>query len=164
MGKIKKKNYNFNSCFIVGVIAGILLGGVIMTTIISYKMDTLYENIAQLEYVINEKDAKLEKLEESINTMNFVLEDIQVIVDFKSKDIEDKIDKIEIEKVIKEKYTNLLGKEVNTIDPDLVIEVVDQRIFRLEGKEYKLLVNKLVLTETLKLWIEVGLVDEKFTE
>lgn len=164
MGKIKKKNYNFTSCFIVGVIAGILLGGVVMTTIISYKMDTLYENIAQLEYVINEKDAKLEKLEESINTMNFVLEDIQVIVDFKSKDIEDKIDKIEIEKVIKEKYTNLLGKEVNTIDPDLVIEVVDQRIFRLEGKEYKLLVNKLMLTETLKLWIEVGLVDEKFTE
>lgn len=159
MGKIKKNKSNFILCFLSGIIAGILVGIVAITTMVSYRMDRLYENIAQLENVINEKDAKLEKLEESINTMYFVLEDIQIVIEFIGEDVEDKIDKIEIEKAIKEKYVNLLGKEVKTIDPDLALEVVDGRILRLEGKEYRLQVGKLVLTEILKLWIEVELIE-----
>lgn len=164
MGKVRSKGLNLVFCFIVGMIVGGLIGIVAITTLVSYRMDGLYEKIASLENVINEKDAKLEKLEQSINTMYFVLEDIKVVTEIIGEDVEDNIDKIEIEKAIKEKYTNLLGKEVKTIDPDLVIEVIDKRIFKLEGKEYKLSVNKLVLTEIMKIWVDAKLVDGNIIE
>lgn len=157
MGKMKK-SYLLMS-FGVGLIAGILVGATVLTSLVSYRMDKLYENVANLEKVINEKDTKLKKLEESINTMYFVLQDIEVIIDFQGEDIEDHIDKIEIEKAIKDKYTELLGKEVKSIDPDLVVEVIEGRIFKLEGKEYRLRVIKLLVSEILKLWVEVQLME-----
>ncbi|NLX62102.1 MAG: hypothetical protein GXZ06_06260 [Tissierellia bacterium] len=144
-----------------GLLAGIVVGVLLITSLVSYRMDKLYENIAILEKEINEKDAKLKKLEESINTMYYVLQDIEIIVEFLEEEIEDQIDKIEIEKAIKEKYTELLGKEVKSIDSDLVVEVVDGRIFKLEGKEYRLRVKKLLLSEILKLWVEVQLLEKK---
>lgn len=157
MGKVKRKYFLIS--FGTGLIAGMLIGAIVLTIVVSYRMDKLYENIAALENVINEKDAKLKKLEESINTMYFVLQDIEIIIEFEGEDAGDEIDRIEIEKAIKEKYTELLGKEVKTIDPDLVVKVVDQRLFRLEEKEYRLRVSKLLLSETLKLWVEVQLVE-----
>lgn len=157
MGKMKKF-YHLIS-FGTGLISGILVGAIVLTSLVSYRMDKLYENIATLEITINEKDAKLKKLEESINTMYFVLQDIEIIVEFLGEESGDDIDRIEIEKAIKEKYTELLGKEVKSIDPNLVMEVVDGRIFKLEGKEYRLKVNKLILSEILKLWVEVQLME-----
>ncbi len=144
-----------------GLLAGIVVGVLLITSLVSYRMDKLYENIAILEKEINEKDAKLKKLEESINTMYYVLQDIEIIVEFLEEEIEDQIDKIEIEKAITEKYRELLGKEVKSIDSDLVVEVVDGRIFKLEGKEYRLRVKKLLLSEILKLWVEVQLLEKK---
>ncbi|HHV46273.1 MAG TPA: hypothetical protein GXX53_05190 [Tissierellia bacterium] len=157
MGKMKSKYFLIS--FGTGLIAGILIGATALTILVSYRMDKLYENLAALENVINEKDAKLKKLEESINTMYFVLQDIEIIVEFIGEDAGDEIDRIEIEKAIKEKYTELLGKEVKSIDPDLVVKVVDQRIFKLDEKEYRLRVSKLLLSETLKLWVEAQLVE-----
>jgi len=157
MGKIKGKYFLIS--FGTGLIAGILIGAIVLTMVVSYRMDKLYENVATLENIINEKDSKLKKLEESINTTYFVLQDIEIIIEFKGEEAEDEIDRIEIEKAIKEKYTELLGKEVKSIDPDLVVKVVDQRIFRLDEKEYILKVSKLLLSETLKLWVEVQLAE-----
>jgi len=153
------KSKYFLISFGTGLIAGILIGATALTILVSYRMDKLYENLAALENVINEKDAKLKKLEESINTMYFVLQDIEIIVEFIGEDAGDEIDRIEIEKAIKEKYTELLGKEVKSIDPDLVVKVVDHRIFKLDEKEYRLRVSKLLLSETLKLWVEAQLVE-----
>ena len=158
MGKMKKGYILFT--FLTGLIAGIIAGALLITSLVSYRMDKLYENLANLEKEISDRDAKLKKLEESINTMYFVLQDIEIVVEFSEEDMEDDMDKIEIEKAIKEKYTELLGKEVKSIDPDLVVKVIDGRIFKLEGKEYRLKVNKLLLSEILKLWVEVQLMEK----
>lgn len=163
MGKIRE-NFNYLLCFGTGMIVGVLIGAIGITTLVSYRMDTLYENIVNLEIAAKEKDAKLKKLEESINTMNLILEGIEVNIDFKGVDEENNIERIEIEKAIREKYANLIGREVKEIDPDLVTEVIDQRIFKLEGKEYKLRVRKLVLTEILRLWVDVELIDPDLSE
>ena len=67
----------------------------------------------------------------------------------------DELDEIEMKKHIKEKYLLLLGKKVEDIDADMVSEIIDKRIFKLKEKEYHLNVKKLIITETLKIWIEV---------
>jgi len=151
MEQIKKKNLKVVSCFIAGIITGVLIGGTVLSSIVSYRMDMFYEQIAYLENTIENKNVQLEKLEKSINNRNFILKDIEITLIFNGDDI----DKIEIEKSIKEKYSGLLGKEVKKIDADIIMKVVDTRILKIEDREYKLHVNKLILSETLKLQINV---------
>ncbi|MBU5676332.1 hypothetical protein KQI88_07875 [Alkaliphilus sp. MSJ-5] len=154
MGQLKNKGQKFILCFIAGLVTGILIGTAILSIIVSYRMDMHYKKIAYLETTIQDKNARLEKLEKSINTQNIILKDIEIILIFDGDEM-DEIDEIEIEKAIKEKYSTLLGKEVKNIDPDILIEVADKRILKIEDREYRLHINKLILTEILKIFIKV---------
>jgi len=139
----------------VGIITGILIGISILSIVVSYRMDTHYKEITYLKNTIQDKDARLEKLEKSINTQKVILKDIEVILNFGENKDGDEIDKIDIEKTIKEKYSTLLGKEVKNIDTDILIEVVDKRILKIDDKEYKMQVEKLIVTEILQIFIKV---------
>lgn len=140
-----------NFCFIAGLMIGIILGISVFSMLISYRIDKYHKEIAYLETTIEDKDDRLLKLENKINTQDIVLKDIEVILIFEG----DEIDKIDIEKVINQKYSGLLGKDVKSIDVDIISEVVDKRIMQIEDRSYQLYVNKLVLTETMKIWIKV---------
>lgn len=178
MGKLRKGTLKFLISFITGLICGILIGGSILAIIVSYRLDEQYTTITYLETTIENKDTRLKKLEESINTQELILKDVEVILNFaeippqgevkvqnidedKTEDMPedevDEIDRIDIEKNIKEKYNSLLGKEIKSIDTDIVLEVIDKRIFKIEEREYRLQVEKLILTETLILYINVEL-------
>ncbi len=155
MGKLKKHGYKYGLCFITGLIIGILIGASSLSILVSYRMDTCHHRIAYLESLIQEKNAQLEKLENTINTQNVVLKEIEVVLVFNG----DEIDKISIEKAVKEKYRSLLGKEIEKIDADIIMEVIDDRIFNIEERKYQLHVNKLILTETLKIWVEIETIE-----
>ncbi|NLL67283.1 MAG: hypothetical protein GX236_06250 [Clostridiaceae bacterium] len=150
--KIRINNYFLN--FFIGLIAGVIIGSVLACTLISYRIDAFYEKIAFLENTILEKNAKLDNLEKSINSNKFILKDIEVVLLFDEDDI-DHLEIIHIEKTVKEKYSILLGIEVKSIDPDIITLIVDKRILKMNGKEIQLHINKLKLTEVLKLWIDV---------
>lgn len=150
MAKVREKDYRL--CFTSGMVSGFLIGLIALTILVSHRMDEYYKSIVSLENIITDQKSKLEKLEERISTSNFVLRDIEIILSFNVDEI-DEIDKIDIEKSIKEKYTSLLGKEVHSIDVDILSEVIDKRIFKLDKKEYSLKVDKVVLTETLKIYV-----------
>lgn len=151
MEQLIKKGSQQKAVFAAGLLTGFLLGTALITTLVSYRMDESYKKIAYLETTIQDKDARLEKLEKAINTRNLILKSIEVSLVFDGDDM----DRLEIEKAIKEKYSALLGKEVESIDANLAAEVVDKRIFKLKDKEYQLHVSRLVLTEELKIWVKV---------
>jgi|SRR5680860_378665 len=151
MNRIKKKRLKPKFCFLAGILIGILIGTAAFNILVSYRMDQFYKRIAFLEQTVSDRNAVLDKFEKNINTRSLIIKGIEVVLVFDG----DEIDKILIEKIIKDKYGTLLGKEVKNIDPDLIIEVVDKRIFKIEDKEFKLRVKKLVLTELLKIWITV---------
>lgn len=157
MGKIKSKSYGFCICFITGLLVGTLIGTVTITILISYRMDQQYKKIIFLENTIQDRNEKLEKLESSINSYAVVLKNIEIHI-LDNKEI-DELDKIDIEKAIKEKYTTLLGKEVKTMDPDILVEVVDKRILKIDKKEYRVNIKKLILTESLKIYVDVRVVN-----
>ena len=136
---------------ITGFISGLFIGAAAISTLVSYRIDSYHARIRELEISVEDRDAQLEKLKESINKSRFVLKDIEIVLEYEG----DEIDRITIEKHIKNKYRNLLGKEVRNIDTDILIEVIDKRIFKLEERQYSLKVERLVLTEVLKLWISV---------
>lgn len=151
MNPVKNKGSKLKSCFIAGIIIGILIGTAAFNIFVSYRMDQLYKRIAFLEQIVQDKSTILEKFDKNINSWSLIIKSIEVVLVFDG----DEIDKLLIEKNIKDKYSTLLGKEVKKVDPDLIIEVVDKRIFKFDDKNYKLKVNKLLLTEILKIWVSV---------
>lgn len=151
MGQLKKHRFKYSFCFVTGLVIGILIGASVLCILVSYRMDMFHQRIAYLESMIQDKKAQLEQLEKTIDTRSLILKNIEIVLIFNG----DEIDKINIEKAVKEKYRSLLGKEVEKIDTDIVAEVVDNRIMNIEGRKYQLHVNKLVLTETLKICITI---------
>lgn len=142
-------------CLIAGIIIGIVAGTAVMVCIISYRMDGYYEEVRKLGNIIDDKDIRLKMLEESTNKKKFILKDIEVFFIYDG----DEIDKITLEKHVKGKYNYLLGKEVNSIDINMAAEVIDKRIFKIEEREYRLKVTRLLLAETLRIWIEINMGD-----
>lgn len=161
MGKVRKKVYLFIICFITGLLWGVIIGAVSISSLVSFRMDSFYERIAYLENTITDKDEKLAKLEKSINNANIILKDIEVILEFVGVNEEqlNQIDNIEIKKSIKEKFRSSLGKEIKSLDADILLEVIDKRILKFGDTEYQLTVDKLVLTDILKLWVKVSLIE-----
>lgn len=151
MGQLIKNSTKYKFCFCSGLIIGIIIGAAALCVIVSYRLDIFYKDMIYLENTIEDKNERLEKLENAINTQNLIVEDIVVILIFEG----DEMDKIEIEKSVKTKYITLLGKEVKNIDSDITVEVVDNRILKIEDREYKLHVSKLILTEVMKIWINI---------
>ncbi len=161
MGKIKQKGYPFIICFMTGLLWGVILGAISISLLVSYRMDSFYEKIAYLENTIADKDEKLAKLEKSINNKETVLKDVEIVLEFTDFNEEqiNQINSMEIEKSIKEKYRSLLGKEIKGLDAEILFQVINKRILRLGGTEYQLTVNKLVLTDILKLWVQVSKIE-----
>ena len=136
----------------VGILIGIVIGAISLSTLISYRIDGYLKEITYLEATIDEMDVKLDKLEESINKNRFILRNISIKLIYEE---DDEIDIVTLTKHIKDKYNNLLGKEVKTIDIEMVTEVIDNRIMKIDNDEYKLNVTKVLLSEELKIWVEV---------
>lgn len=139
-------------CFLCGIAVGALAGVAIFSLLVSYRLDRYYQEIRQLELANEEKETRLGRLEESVDKTKYILKRIEVSLIYEG----DELDKIALEKSIKDKYCQLLGKEVGSIDADLVAEVVDERIIKLEEREYQLKLKRIILTEVLKIWVEVN--------
>jgi len=137
--------------FYAGVITGVLIGLTLMTIIVSYRLENFHRMNAYLESVIAEKNTQLEQLEKSLNKGKYILKSVDVVFICENEEV----DLLVFETELKKKYHALLGKEVKNLDAEMIAEVADKRIFRLDDGQYQLFVRKLILAENLKLWIEV---------
>ncbi len=155
---MKKLDSRFVIALITGLVCGVVSGSVAISSLVSYRIDLYMERIRYLESDIEEKTIKLEKYEDSINNRKFILRSIETNIKL-SKINEDEFDKLTVEKSIKEKFKDLLGKEVKSIDVDLAAGVIDKRILKIDGREYQLKVDKILLSDVMKLWVTVALID-----
>jgi len=151
MGGIRTRKPAVLFSFYAGILTGILIGATIMTAIVSYRLESFHKMNAYLESVIAEKNARLEQLEKSLNKGKYIVKSIDVLFLCENEGV----DLLVFETELKKKYNSLLGKEVSTLDPEMIAEVADKRIFRLDNGQYQLFVKKLILAENLKIWIEV---------
>lgn len=149
MDEIKKRKAKFLITLSSGIFIGMIAGVAGLNALVSYKIDSCQQKIKHLEADIEDRDVHLKKLEESINKRKFILKDIEVVLHYEGDDL----DKIALKKHITAKFSHLLGKEVRSIDIETVEQVIDKRIFKMDGKELKLRVNKIMLNEVLKIWI-----------
>lgn len=155
MDGIRKFFSRYLLVFVTGAVIGALSGVAGSSVLISYRIDRYHQQIQYLQNIINERELKLSKLEESINKNRFLLKSIEITIDNE----EDELDRIELEKAVRAKYGSLIGKEVKSIDVGLVAEVVDSRRMTVNNREYKLTVSRVLISEVLKIWIDAKLLE-----
>lgn len=152
--KHKKRYFTF---FSLGLFIGIIMGVVIINFFISYKIDAYIKEIQHLNTIIEEDNVKLKKLKES-NNNKLLVKSINVNIEFKDKEQEDEIVKIDLEKHIKQKFNGLIGKEVDKIDGDILYEAVDKRIMKLYGREYQLRVTSIIISQEIMISVETKII------
>lgn len=138
--------------FSTGFLSGLLFASLFLTMLICSRMDHNYQKIRTLENTIDSQRLQLENLTQTLDKRRkYVVKIIEIQID----NIDDALEKIAMEGLIRQKYAHLIGQEVTKIDPQLVFDVMDRRIFKFNDKEYGLHVQRLVIAERLKLWVEV---------
>jgi malonyl CoA-acyl carrier protein transacylase len=133
---------------ISGLAVGIAVGALLWNLLLAGKIDALYKRNRYLETMVEDYRTKLEKLEQSQQETEQTLKDVVVEIN-----VDDELEKIVLQQAVKQKYDVLLGKKTNQIDIDLVIEVVDNRLFRTDNYQYQLHVDRVALSSKLTLWI-----------
>lgn len=149
----KENKYFFSFC--IGIIIGGLIGIIFFTIFISYRIEGYHRKITYLNSIIEDQQVRLENLENRLNKKKLIVKKIEVDIKFKEKNKEDQLLFMELEKHIKEKYNNLIGKELDKLDGDILLQVVDNRIMKMDKKQYKIKVKKIVISQNIKLYVEV---------
>ncbi|NFL73614.1 hypothetical protein FDB83_14320, partial [Clostridium sporogenes] len=148
----KKNKYFFSFC--VGLIVGGLIGIIFFSLFISYRIENYHRKITYLNNIIEDQQVRLEGLENKLSKKKLIVKKIEVEIRFKKKKSEDELVAIELEKHIKEKFNNLIGKELDKLDSDILVQVVDNRIMNIENKQYKIKVEKIIIAQNIKFYIE----------
>lgn len=138
--------------FLAGILAGSMIGAVLTSALLGYRVDQQHQIIHNLETTNQDQAVRLLKLEEAINQRKIVLKNIEIHIQNPGDDM----DHLTLQKSIREKLVSLLGKEVGNIDVELVGEIVDGRILQLDEAEYRLKLKKLILSDVLKIWVEAA--------
>jgi hypothetical protein len=149
-----KKKASLAIVLITGFLSGFIAGIAIMTSLFAHRIDNYLARIGVLENTLADRENRLKKLEESLNAKSkekYILKNIEVYLAYNGNEL----DKIEIEKHIEEKYRYLIGREVSDIDIELAAEVVDKRVFFTDSSMYRLRVERLLLSEVMKIWVNI---------
>lgn len=146
--------------FCTGFIIGGLVGILVLSSLISYRIDRYHQRINTLEVQIAEKNLSLEKLEETIDKKKLIVKNLEVNLEHEV----DEFTRITLEKHIKEKLGKFIGKEVSKVDPDMLWDIIDGRIVKIKDKNYKYDLTKLVLSETVHIWVNITLPQSSILE
>lgn len=153
MDKVRNRTKYF-SFFAAGLFIGGIIGVIVINLLVSYRIDNYIKEIEYLNTTIEDNNIKLEKLQDTIHKNKLIIKEIEVELKFQDEE-DDEIARIALTKHIKEKFNDILGEEVDNINGDLLCEILDKRLMRLDGKEYQLRVARVVISQKIKFWIEV---------
>ncbi|MCY6356538.1 hypothetical protein [Clostridium sp. ZS2-4] len=151
----KQKYFLF---FILGLFIGGMVGIITINLLISYRIDNYIKEIKHLDKVIEEKDFRLKKLEKNIYDKRLLVKNVEIELEYENEKENDDIVKITLEKHIKDKFKCLVGKEVENVDGDILLEIIDRRIMKIEDKEYQLKLKRIMISQVVKLWIEIKVI------
>ena len=145
------------------LLIGILIGSSITTIYLGHKLDNLYIEVQTLEHDLQKAEERAKQLKEDIQQKEEqstpaaqVVKDVEIIVDYQ----DDEFTSLYIQEYCEEITKKLLGQEVQNLEPELVFQILDQRIVKLEEKEYRLYVNSLIVAEKISFHIEPVLLEE----
>lgn len=127
-------------------ILGLLIGGVITLVLHGQSYDNLYVEKKEVESYVIELQNTIERLEkiQQQQTHNLLVREILV-----QTDLSDPVKNVDVRTEVSGLLKDLIGENVETINPELIINIVDNRVIMVEDKQFKLNVRSLVISKTL---------------
>lgn len=150
------------------MILGILLGAILMSLAIAYRIDELsLENqnlLNEISKAYEENDNLKQQLEEKNRLQKLKVETIDPIIIFPADTFtryEEEALKLELEKKIKSLLKDLKGQEVNTLDYRLIPQIINARHLNVLGRNLKIQVESTVVAKNISIYVNVVPVKEQ---
>ncbi|AOY75493.1 hypothetical protein [Clostridium formicaceticum] len=147
-----KKRYNVLAIFIIGFILGLA----VMNLAQMHTLDRLYRIQNQLNNQLLDREIKLERLNESLNKEKAsIIKDLVIEVEFDGNSLV----KDEIEKTIHFYMADLVGRELWSIDGEMIYKILEDRILDIEGRNIKLRVKYIILSEKISIAVKAQIME-----
>jgi len=112
--------------------------------------DTLIE-IETLKSELGERDYRISRLEDSLQERRKrVVREIKIELDVK-----DKLLNLKLTEVARDLVDDLIGREIDTLDPPLITTIISGRSVSINKQSYTYNVDLIVISDTLTLYLEV---------
>lgn len=129
---------------------GFIGGAACINLLIGLNLDKAYIQIEELKDQVSDQHTQLESLQAELDVRQSSLVkqiNVHVLVD-------DKYVQMEIEDFAKSLLKDLIGKEVESLDPIIVLNVVNDRSIKIDSISYELKVKALLISEKIVVYIE----------
>ncbi|MBO8128429.1 MAG: hypothetical protein H0Z39_04415 [Peptococcaceae bacterium] len=138
-------------------ILGLLVGGTGMTVYLGGQIDQLIFRVQTLKEEIGAAEQQIAELEKNIaNRHQQTVTSIKVNIKFSDNltKLEKQTARLEMEKKVKQWLDPLYGQEVNSLNHQMIYQIVNERIVEVEGKLYQLYTRVIYLGENIVIYLE----------
>ncbi len=139
------------------LVLGFMLGAISFSLISGRQMEQLYREREELRVSLFETRERLMKLEDMWESRgDEVIREIIIVLDTK----EDSFIELALKQAIQEIVGDLMGEKVQSLNPSLVVKMLDDRKVAAGEREFILELEAVVISETLSLYITARRVQE----
>lgn len=130
---------------------GFLMGLTVMNLLHMHTLDRLYRIQNQLTNQLLDREIKLERLNESLQSEKTTfVKDLSIDVEFEGSPLV----KDEIEKVVHFYLADLVGKELWQMDGEMIYKILDNRVVDVENRQARLQVKYIIITEKISIGVK----------
>lgn len=142
---------------IASFIVGILAGAAVINIVCGKHIDHAELEIERLHSQLEEQSEQIATLEETLAEQEeFAVTEIEVHVTFKDKKQNDELNTLGIQKSVKDLLKTVRGREVSTLDPMLIFNIVDGRSLQVADTEFIVTVKSVLVWEKLVMYVEAA--------
>ncbi|SDJ82481.1 hypothetical protein [Natronincola ferrireducens] len=148
-----KKRLTLTAVFAIGFILGLT----VMNLFHLHTLDRLYRVQNQLTNQLLDKELKLERLNESIQSNKAsIVKNLIVDVEFEGN----LLLKDEIQKNIHFYMADLVGRELWRVDGEMIYKILEGRIFEIENRQVRLRVQYIIISEEIRISVKAQMIEK----
>lgn len=149
----------FHKGFIASFLLGAICGSIIVTIMIGGQIDSLYYANRELELKLENMTTELEETKANLSktkdiTILRISPEIILPQNLSASQETEKLEFV-ISKEIMKYYKPIIGQPVKSLEPELLPQIINGRIVKIEQSQYQLFVKTIVLSESLFIEVEV---------
>lgn len=134
--------------FLAALLVGAVLGAALMNLLLSKRYDELFISREKLQVELYETTERLKKLEAQEKQAAVLVQDIEVRF---SNNNGNPLIEVKLEAAVLELTGSLLGEDVENVPYQMLTNLLDNRLLKIEGKYYRLRVKTIVIARIITL-------------
>lgn len=151
------------SALIASFTLGILVGSAAVNLISGAHLDYAELEIQKLNTKLADQSEQITALEQNLakRQKSSSINEIDIRVSFKETKPANEYDKLGIEKSVKKLLRDVRGKEVSSVDPLLITNIIDRRTVESSNRKFLLVVKGTLISEKLIMYVEASQIQQE---